>query len=428
MNYEETAKRNSFWKGFLAGALSVGAFLTLVFVICISTVGSIKVLSVKNNTSGSSSGNKANGQTSDPLITGRVVDSKTAKKIDEIYSIIDREFLFQENIDMDKMHDSIYRAVLSSLDDKYTEYYSPEELENLLSDSSGVYYGVGSYVTMDTEKNLPYFSGVFEGSPAMTAGIRDGDYIYKVNGEEVMGLTLDEVVTKVKGPKGSTVDITILRGDETLEITVTRDEVESPTVTYEMKEDKVGYIQIQQFDTVTSGQFEEAYKALNEQGMKSLVIDLRSNPGGNLDTVLNICGQILPKGVITYTIDVNGNREDYNNNKDNRIQIPLAVLVNEYSASASELMTGAIKDYGVGTIIGTTTFGKGIVQSIRMLSDGSGMKFTTNRYYTPNGVCIHGEGITPDKIVEFDSESYYAEESFDNQLDYAIKYLTGQTN
>ena len=356
----------------------------------------------------------------------QLMDQETVDKAEMLYTDILQVFYFEEDIDTELMRDNIYKAIVDSLGDPYAAYYTAEELDEMLTDSEGTYYGIGSYVSMDSETGYAKLSGIFKNSPAEEAGLRDGDLIIEADGENLAGLTLNEVTAKIKGPEGTTVELTVYReGEESyLYFTVERRKVENQTVNYEMKDNGIGYIQITEFDDVTLDQFKNAYSDLNTQGMKAMVLDLRSNPGGNLDTVLDIAREMLPEGVITYTLDKSGNREDYMSEGASPITIPVVILVNGYSASASELLTGAMHDYGLATVIGTNTYGKGIVQSIYPLTDGSGIKLTTSRYYTPNGVCIHETGIAPDIEVEFDSEAYYAEESVDNQLEYAINYLT----
>ena len=419
-------KSKSFWLGFLAGAASIGVFVTMCAVIFIVLQANLytklggKDLSstgLDNLFGGAGITSSVNGGT---VITQEIVD-----KADEIYSKIDENFLFEENVDLDRMEESIYDGIMSSLDDPYSVYYTPEEFEDLLTDSEGIYYGIGAYVQIEETSKLPMLTEVFKDSPAEKAGLRGGDKIKAADGTELEGMELSDAVALIKGPQFTDVVLTVIREgvDEPFDVTVTRDKVEAPTVSFEMKEDNIGYIKLTEFDDVTYTQFVDAYNALKDQGMTSLIIDLRNNPGGNLSTVVDICGEILPKGVITYTVDKYGNRENYNGKGKNVIDIPLAVLVNGYSASASELMTGAIRDYEKGTIIGTNTFGKGIVQHLLYLSDGSGIKITTSRYYTPNGECIHGTGIKPDIEVELDTELLYSEEAIDNQLQTAIDHL-----
>ncbi len=416
-------KRRSFLGGIFAGMCVTAIVLTVVFCILITRQAnnfSSKITSSNSASTGGNTNTVVGSGNTDTLL-----DPQTEAKIDVLYDYIQKYFYFEDDIDTDKMRDDMYAAIMESMGDPYTVYYTAQELTDLFEESEGVYYGVGSYVQMDETYNLPMFSGVFEQSPAQKAGIRDGDLIYAVDGVEISGMTLTEVTNIIKGPIDTPVVITIIREGESdkLDITVIRGKIETPTVIYEMKEDKIGYLQITQFDDITSSQFKDAYDDLNNQGMEGLIIDLRSNPGGNLDTVVDICEYILPAGTITYTIDRQGNRTDYNGNGTHPIEIPLVVLVNEYSASASELMTGAIRDYQKGTIVGKNTFGKGIVQQIYSLGDGTGIKITTSSYFTPNGECIHKTGIAPDIEVELDGELYYSDEKIDTQLDAALECI-----
>ena len=407
-------------KFFLIGILS-GAAITAILALVLG----IGIFIYQENTYNAALTAYKTAESVDTA-ENQLMDQETVDKAEMLYTDILQVFYFEEDIDTELMRDNIYKAIVDSLGDPYAAYYTAEELDEMLTDSEGTYYGIGSYVSMDSETGYAKLSGIFKNSPAEEAGLRDGDLIIEADGENLAGLTLDEVTAKIKGPEGTTVELTVYReGEESyLYFTVERRKVENQTVNYEMKDNGIGYIQITEFDDVTLDQFKNAYSDLNTQGMKAMVLDLRSNPGGNLDTVLDIAREMLPEGVITYTLDKSGNREDYTCEGKSPITIPVVILVNGYSASASELLTGAMHDYGLATVIGTNTYGKGIVQSIYPLNDGSGIKLTTSRYYTPNGVCIHETGIAPDIEVEFDSDAYYAEESVDNQLEYAINYLT----
>ena len=424
-------KKRSFWGGILAGVFVTGTLLTILFIVLLEKETKLaeqrisEVATSVQGTASSQNGTSSNAskdtsvKTDGSLISGDFVD-----KANLIYDNVVKKFYFEEDIDTSKMYENMYKAIIDSLGDKYAEYYTAEELDEMFMSSEGIYYGIGSYVMMDEETGYPILTKIFKDSPAARAGLLDNDIIYAVNGESLFGYKLDDAVALIRGPENTTVDLTVYRegAPDYIEVTVTRGKVESPTVEYEMKEDGIGYLQITEFDEVTTDQFIKAYNSLYEQGMKAMILDLRSNGGGNLDTVLNIGEQMLPKGIITYTEDKQGKRDEYKCRGKNVISIPLVVLTNEYTASASELLTGALHDYGLATVIGTNTYGKGIVQTIYPLSDGSGIKITTSRYYTPNGVCIHGEGIAPDIELEYDSE-LYATEKIDNQLVYAIDFL-----
>ena len=305
-------------------------------------------------------------------------------------------------------------------------FYSKEELEDLYESSLGIYYGVGAYVSLDSATNLAKISGIIEGTPAEEADLRTDDIIYKVDGESTFQMSLSDVVSRVKGDEGTKVTLSIIRGDETFDVEVERRKVDRPTVTGEMLEGEIGYIRISEFDSVTIDQFTENYQKIREEGAKGLILDLRGNPGGLLNAVVSIGQQLLPEGLIVYTEDKAGNREEHTCDGEHEIDIPLVVLVDGGSASASEILTGAIKDYGVGTIMGTKTYGKGIVQKMYGLSDGSAIKLTVSAYYTPKGNNIHGVGIEPDIEVEFDADAYYSEDRVDNQKEAALSYLQEQ--
>ena len=291
---------------------------------------------------------------------------------------------------------------------------------------SGEFGGVGALMSQDRETGVITVLQVYEDSPAQKAGMQDGDVLYKVDGEDVSGRELTEVVNLVKGEKGTDVTLTLLRGDagDEIELTVTRDTIEDQTVTYEMKEAGVGYIRVAEFDTVTYEQYKEALEDLEAQGMEKLVIDLRSNPGGNLETVCDMLDLMLPEGLIVYTEDKDGRREEYTSDAEHQFDKPLAVLVDGYSASASEIFAGAIQDYGLGQIVGTRSYGKGVVQSIFDLKDGTSVKLTIAEYFTPKGRSIDGEGITPDVEVEYVYDE--ADPRADNQLEKALEVLAQQ--
>lgn len=357
-----------------------------------------------------------------------VTDEDTAvtpgmiEKLELIEKIIDTYF-YEEDIDREILAEGAYKGMVEALGDPYSQYYTAEELAKLYEDSEGIYYGVGAYVSLDTVTGYAKISGVIAGTPAEEADLHADDIIYMVDGVDVYGMSLQEVVSLIKGEEGTTVHLTLVRDGEEIEKDVMRRQVESPTVVYEMHENGMAYIQITEFDIVTVSQFEEAMMTAREEGMKGLIIDLRSNPGGNLSSVVDICRMLLPEGLIVYTEDRDGRRQEYKCDGKNEIEVPMVVLIDGNSASASEIMAGAIKDYGIGTLIGTTTFGKGIVQRPVEMSDGSAVKLTISSYFTPKGTNIHGIGIEPDVVCEFDAERYYSEEKYDNQKEEAKKLL-----
>ena len=342
------------------------------------------------------------------------------EKIDKMDKLISSYYLNPEDIDLDKLEQGIYAGYVAGLEEDYTTYYTPEEFASVMESTSGKYSGIGAYVSQNMSTGLITIVKPFEGGPAAEAGIQKDDILYAVEGEEVSGEDLNMVVAKLKGEEGTAVQVTIYRAleDRYIDVEVTRAVVNVPTVTYRMLEDGIGYIQISEFGEVTAEQFAAAAEDLEAQGAQSLIFDLRDNGGGLLDSVCDILDRVLPKELLVYTEDKDGNREEEWALDDDRIDMPMAVLVNGNTASASEIFTGALKDYDEAEIIGTTTFGKGIVQSIIPMADGSAVKLTSAKYYTPSGVCIHGTGIVPDQVVEYDRE---AEE--DNQLQAAVDYL-----
>lgn len=353
---------------------------------------------------------------------GSVVNANTEQKMDVLEDMIEEYFL--EEVDSQVLEEGVYRGMVSALGDPYSTYYSQEELEELQNKTQGIYYGIGARVGIDAETSLPRIASVISDTPAEEAGLMAGDLLYKADDTLLQGMDLSSAVALIKGDEGTTVHLTVIREGETdyLEFDIVRRKLNNETVTYQMMEDNIGYIQIQEFDDVTLDQFTDALATCRGSGMEGLILDLRGNPGGNLTTVCDIARLMLPKGLIVYTEDKNGEREEYSCDGEHQLGVELVVLVDGNSASASEILAGAIKDYGIGTLVGTTTFGKGIVQRIMRLSDGSAVKLTVSNYYTPNGNNIHKIGIEPDVEVPFESGPYL-EDGTDNQLDKALEVL-----
>lgn len=354
-------------------------------------------------------------------IAHKTVSNETEDKIDRIEEIIDTYFLGE--VDREALADGVYKGLLSGLDDPYSVYYTAEEYKTLMEETTGKYYGVGALVSQNIETGIIIAVNVFDGAPADKAGMKDGDVLYKVEGKEVTGEDISNVVSKLKGEKGTEVKVTVYREaqDKYIDLTITRDEVNVPTVEYKMldKEKGIGYLQITQFEEVTYVQFCEAIKELGRQGMKAVIVDLRDNPGGLYNIVCDILDEILPEGTIVYTKD-KYDLEYKEKSDESCMEMPIVVLQNGNSASASEIFAGAIQDYKAGTIVGEQSFGKGIVQSIFPLTDGSALKLTVQKYYTPKGNDIHGTGITPDVKVEDDIKT-----KKDEQLEKAQDVVEG---
>ncbi len=355
-----------------------------------------------------------------------IVNDESVAKLEVIEEVIDEYYFEEEDIDVNSMIEGMYAGMVASLGDPYSVYYTEDEWKALMQETEGIYYGIGAYISLDKTTGFGKINGVIENTPAQEAGLRENDIIYQIDGELAQGLELTEIVSRIKGEAGTTVHLTLYReGEEDyLEVDVVRKQIESPTVNYEMLNDQIGYIQITEFDDVTVDQFAEALAVIKGSDAKGLVLDLRSNPGGSLSAVVDIARQILPRGLIVYTEDRAGEKVEYSCKGENELQIPLVVLVNGNSASAAEILAGAVKDYGTGTLIGTTTFGKGIVQRILPLTDGTALKLTVSAYYTPKGNNIHNIGIEPDIECEFDADTYY-DEGIDNQLNRAVEEVTG---
>ena len=352
------------------------------------------------------------------------------KKIEEktslLQSIIDKYFLFDE--DMTKVEDGIYAGMMNGLDDPYTVYYTKEEYKALNEDTEGKYSGIGASVSQNPKTKIITIVNVFDNSPAKEGGLLPGDIIYKIDGEEVTGTDLDVLVkTKIRGVEGSSFTMTVIRGDDKkqVDLNLTRRSIEVQTVSSKMLNDKIGYVAVSQFDAVTSEQFKSNIESLKSQGMKKLIVDLRGNPGGLLDQVVDMLDYILPEGLVLYTEDKNGNREEYYAKDPGELKIPMVVLVNENSASASEVFTATFKDFKWGKVVGKTTFGKGIVQNVLPLGDGTAIKITTQHYYPPSGYDLHKVGIKPDVDVDLNEGAVIGSDS-DNQLGTAVDMLKSE--
>lgn len=406
MNEREETNNKSFWKGVATG-------LAMAVVISLIAFGGTRVYRDYQKIQRALSAENEEQTT--------VANSETMKKLTVLEETIKK--YFWQDTDVEQLEDGVYKGLLESLDDPYSVYYTEEELKELQEQTEGIYYGIGAYISQNPETGYVQISKIIKNTPAEESDLQQGDYIYMVDGEDMQGQESSYVVSKIKGEEGTYVTLSVLREGiaDPIDIEVERRKIESPTVEYEMLDNGIAYIQIVEFDLVTTQQFETAYKQAQAGGMKGLILDLRSNPGGNLSTVCDIARMILPKGLIVYTEDKYGERVEYTCDGSKEIKVPLVVMTNGYSASASEILAGAVKDYGIGTLVGTTTYGKGIVQKVINLSDGSAVKLTVSNYFTPNGNNIHKKGIEPDVVVEFDAQQYA--DGVDNQLETAKEVI-----
>lgn len=414
-NQTTTQEKETVGKSGKAGTFLGGLFAGAILVAVISVI-------IFYRTNVSLIDGKATTASTDTSSSNAIVNENVIKKLQLLETSVDQYYL--GTISENAMEDSLYKGFMEGLGDPYSTYYSKEDLETVMESNEGIYYGIGAYIGMDTETDYCKVTKVMDHSPAEEAGVSDNDLLVAVDGEDMLGVTSTDIVTKIKGPENTQVVLTVYRkGDKDYrDITVTRRKIESPTVAYSMDENKIAYIQIAEFDEVTLDQFTEQLEQAKKGGMKGLILDLRDNPGGSVATVVGIAQELLPKGLIVYTEDKAGSRKEYTCDGKNEIQVPMVVLVNENSASASEILAGAIKDYKKGTILGTTTFGKGIVQKIFGISDGSAVKLTISHYYTPNGNDIHKVGIKPDEELKLDTDAYLKDRT-DNQKNRATEIL-----
>lgn len=346
------------------------------------------------------------------------------EKVNLLSDVID-QYYYKDITDEEKM-EGIYKGLMSSTNDKYTDYYSPKEFKDLMVTMEGDYGGIGATLSQDKATKEVSVVEVYEGSPAARAGLDRGDIVISVDGHLGTDESLDDFVQRIRGEEGTSIEMVYKRDDQEHTIEITREEVIVPSVSHRMLDDKIGYIRISSFVNGTQKDFEDALADLQSQGMQGIVFDMRDNGGGMVDSVVAILDDILPAGTVVYTMDKSGKREDYTSDDAKKIDIPVTVLVNENTASAAEIFTGAIRDFNYGTIIGTNTFGKGIVQSTVPLSDGSAVKITVATYYTPSGECIHEKGIKPDIELEFsyaDENPTEYDELKDNQVQKAMEVL-----
>lgn len=339
------------------------------------------------------------------------------EKLEAVISALEENYY--EDIDVEALYEEAIRGLVAGIGDPYTSYFTEEEYASFVEKMSGSYEGIGVVISYGDSKDVVVVVAPFKNSPGEKAGILPGDRILKVDGTDVIGMDIDKIVELIKGDKGTDVVVSVWREDQEIELTITRDVIEVPTIEYELMDNQLGYILMSGFDLITQEQFANAVDELEQQGAQGLIIDLRNNPGGYLHIVYAIADKLMEKGkMVVYTEDKNGNREELVTQDDESFEKPMVVLINENSASASEILAGAIKDHELGKIVGKTSFGKGLVQSSVALEDGSSIKVTVSRYFTPDGNYINEVGIAPDIEVEADVET-----EKDEQLDKAIEVL-----
>lgn len=382
---ESVFKRFGFLFGMLAGIVCMvlvlfGAVQVIKMSGQIFVIGGMGVTKVDNS----------------PLL-----DDKTVNKLHEIYQ--NMMLYYYEDYELDDIRESLYDGLIAGLEDPYSVYYTSEEYKDLMVSTSGVYYGIGAGLSQDPDTMVVTITKVYRGTPSEEAGLKNGDIIKTVEGIDATSMEVSDLVKEIRGEEGTKVHMVIYREStgETLEFEVERRNVELPSIEGELLDNGIGYIQILEFQDKTDEQFIAMVEDLTAQGMKGVIIDVRANPGGLLDSVVNLLNYVLPEGLITRVEYSYGSKVEYPSDSK-CINLPMVVLIDENSASASEIFAGAIKDYEYGTLVGKNTFGKGIVQSILKLSDGDAMKITTAKYFTPDGHYIHGVGIAPDVVVDYE--------------------------
>lgn len=439
-------KQNKFWKGALVGSL-VTAFVGLIIVGVAAGIHLIAGTVIDNQVQTQI---ESKQELEEFLNYGKIDE-----KMHLIQQIIESHYLFEE--DAEEIEAGIYSGLMYGLGDPYSVYYTKANYEKMMEATEGIYCGIGASVSQNRSTGLTTVVKVFRGSPAEEAGMLPGDVIFEVSGLEATGYDLDLLVSQyIRGAENTYVDITVFRSadNDYVKLKVQRRQIEVETVEFKMLDGDVGYVLISQFDVVTPGQFKAAIETLEEQGMKSLIFDIRNNPGGILDSVVEMIAYVLPDdrmgGMLVYTEDRNGNGDKYYTEngqirckrydgrktygfpkEDNhQIDLPIVVLVNENSASASEIFAGSMKDYEWATLVGTTTFGKGIVQNLIPLGDGTAIKLTTSHYFTPSGFGLHKKGIEPDVEIELAEEQkkkVTIEVEEDDQLQKALEVLKEKT-
>lgn len=398
-------KKESFFKrhGFVLGFLTSLLCVVLVFSLVLGYLGMTGNILII----GESGTSTVKG---DAILTDEIVE-----KIDELYSYMN--IYYYEDMDKEVIDEALYSGLLNSLDDPYSVYYTPEEYEELMVSTSGTYCGIGAGVSQNLTTMEVTITKVYSGTPAEEAGLLAGDIIVAVGDLEAVTVSVDELVQNIRGEEGTVVHMTIYRSStgETLEFDVTRRFVELSSVEGEMLDNGIAYIEVTEFQSKTDEQFEAMVEEFKTQGMKGLIVDVRANPGGLLSSVVNMLDYVLPNGMLVYIEDKYGNREEYRSDGA-CLDVPMVVLIDQNSASASEIFAGALKDYEYATLVGKTTYGKGIVQNIIPLEDGDAIKLTTAKYFTPNGNYIHEVGIAPDVEVEYEYTGD-ADAPYDRQYD-----------
>jgi len=364
------------------------------------------------------------------ILDAETVDYENVVKFNRVMGILKKDFY--QKVDANKMLEGAIYGLAESLGDPYTVYFDKKQMEAFLEKSRGSYVGIGVTVNVDDDGLLTVIEPA-KGSPAMEAGILQGDKIVKVDGKDVTSVSDENmIISMIKGKENTRVNITVYRPSEDryVQFNIKRKRIRASNIKSEILSGNIGYIKIAMFDSEIARYFRNDLSNMLKNGIEGLIIDLRDNPGGSFEQVVEIADSLLPAGTIVYTEDRDG-RKEYRYSDKAYVDLPLAILINSNSASASEILAGSVRDHGRGILVGTRTFGKGLVQELKLLGDGSGLKVTISRYFTPSGTCIHGTGIEPDiEVGVFDDYRNHPvshiPRSRDNQLRTAVKALLGE--
>lgn len=426
---KDSGKKPGFGLGILIGVLSTFAVSVILLVVITGfLISSVKDSSENENqiVSGQYSDNTGDGTV---VSDESIINSDLLTQISMINAYLKQYYLY--DIDMEEVRNGILQGLVSALGDPYSEYFNTSELSSFTDSTSGEYVGIGAAVTQELATGIVRISKPYEGTPSAEAGLLPGDVIVSVGDTEVTGMDLNQVVSLIKGEEGTSVVLHIYRESEEkyLDIEVTRKKVELPTVTSEMLDGNIGYIEVTGFEGVTADQFVSTYEALKKQGMKGVIVDLRNNGGGLVDTVEEMLDYLLPEGTIFYVKDKSGTKSmEYVSDAKAALDIPMVVLVNQYTASASEVFAGNIQEFGMGTVVGTTTYGKGVMQQLFYTNSKqtAAVKLTVADYYIHSDKNVNGTGIIPDVEVELDEEAAKMVDipvEQDNQLQKALEII-----
>ena len=417
---EDLYELNKIW----TRRMVIMVFIVTLIVGVITSFATYYILIGKKNDNLYSSTSKVksldeNGNSKKEIVKASETIDELTNTLNDFAEFIDENYIGE--IDKNELIDATLKGFVEGIGDEYSEYMTAKEWEEYQAEALGNYVGVGIYMRADKETNYIIIESTIKDTPAERAGLKSGDYIIAVDGENIYGLTASEVSAKVKGEEGTSVELTILRDTETLEFTLKREAIKVYHVSSEILEDNIGYIELYTFDEGCSAEFKKEMDKLIEQGAKKVIIDLRFNTGGLVSEALSILDLFLDKGQVELiTKSARGNEKIEKSNNEKTYDVDLVVLVNKYSASASEIVTGALKDNNVAKVVGTTTYGKGVIQNVYQLLDGSVLKLTTQEYYTPNNTRIHEIGINPDYEVELPED---ANDDTDTQLEKAKEIL-----